>query len=302
MRHGAVIAAALVAVLFAALLIPGGQRNWVLNLVAGNGFHTVRWPPTAPQPAAPPIRVAISAMISPERTYLAYGDLFGEVAQRCGRRLELIQRPTYAQVNELLMAGLVDVAWICTGAWPDLARTHAARLAVVPVIGGRTTYQAYVIVATAGRIRAMADLRGARFAFTDPLSLTGYAFPKHLVVDLGSSPETFFAGTIFTHAHDNSIEAVRRGLVDAASVDSLVFEFMREHSPESVAGLEVIERSPPFPVPPVVVSAASSPDLLTSVETTMRALNQDAMGRGLLLALGIERFERADEAPYAGVQ
>ncbi len=251
--------------------------------------------PTSPRPA---LRVAISAMVSPERTFSTYRQLFATVAQRLGRSLELVQRPTYADVNALLEKGEVEVAWVCTGAWPALARSGGARLLVVPVVDGGTTYRAYVIVGRACTANSFADLAGCRFAFSDRLSLTGYRYPTLRATQVSQDAGSFFGETFFANSHDNAIEAVRRGLADAASVDGLVFDYLARNSPESVAGLRVIERSEPYPIPPVVVSSHLPAAEAERVAVTLLTLHQEGGARSLLAHVGIESFTRPIPEAY----
>lgn len=242
-------------------------------------------------------------MISPERTYGIYGDLFRLLAERLGRPLELKQRRTYQEVNDLVIRGEVDAAWICTGAWPELGAARAARLLAVPVVDGMTTYRA-LILSGPGRpdARALKDLRGARFAFTDPISLTGCRYPKGRLADQGERPEVFFGSTVFTHGHDRSIEAVRRGLADGASVDSLIYDFLARRSPEEVAGIRVLERSGPFPIPPLVVPAGAAEADVVRLRRELSGLKADPLGRTLLDALLIDGFAEPDERSYEGLR
>jgi hypothetical protein len=48
------------------------------------------------------LRVAVGAMISPRETATHYYALLGYIADKMGRDVELIQRRTYGQINELL--------------------------------------------------------------------------------------------------------------------------------------------------------------------------------------------------------
>ena len=150
--------------------------------------------------------------------------------------------------------------------------------------------------------RNVADLRGARFAYTDPLSLTGYLHPRRLLTDAGTAPEAFFASTFFTHGHDLSIEAVRRGIADAASVDSLVFDYLVQRSPGEVEGLRVIDRSRPYPIPPLVVPARVPAEDVVTLREALVSFGQDERGRALLHNLQIERFERPDEEAYGRLE
>ncbi len=304
MRRLAALATVLVALLFGALVVPGtGLRSAVVSAISSR--------PAAPDVSLPaplskpgePFRVAIGAMISPEQTYRFYSDLFQALAARLHRPLELKQRRTYGEVNTLVTRGEVDLAWICTGAWPILARGNAARLLAVPVVAGKSTYNALIIVGRVRpRARGLQELGGSRFAFTDPISLTGCLYPKRRIEEIGGDPERFFSSTFFSYGHDRSIEAVHRGLAAGASVDSLVFDYLAKRFPEEVEGIRVVERSAPFPIPPLVVPSGTPEARLAEIRTTLFDLIREEEGKKLLDALLVDGFVLPDESAYAGLR
>lgn len=305
MRRAAFLATLVVALLFGALLLPNSPLRQAL--VGGFG-RLPRQPSTRAATATEkspgrPLRVAVSAMISPERTYGLYGDFFKALADRLSRPLDLKQRHTYSEVNDLVLRGEVDLAWICTGAWPHLSRAGAARLLAVPRVGGRATYHALVLSGpTQPKARNLLDLRGTTFAFTDPISLTGCLYPKHRLAESGLEAETFFSSTFFTHGHDRSIEAVRRGIAAGASVDSLVYDYLSLRDPKEIAGVRVLEKSPPLPIPPLVVPANTSDAEVLLLRRELAALAADPAGRALLEELLIDDFTNADERAYEALR
>jgi len=236
------------------------------------------------------MRVAIAAMISPAQTFVHYRrlvEVLGEVMQT---PVELVQRKTYREVNQLLAEGEVEVAWICTGAWPELAAKGAARILATPQVEGKTTYRSYLVVRASSPYRTLADLRGTRIAYSDPMSLTGCRIPQQMVRELGFSPSEFFAGSFFTFSHDNSLEALGLGLADVAGVDSLVYDFIARKSPDQVRGLRVLAASRELPNPPVVAGAHVSPARQLSWQKAFLELHQHREGREVLASLGVDRF------------
>jgi phosphonate transport system substrate-binding protein len=304
MRRLSFAAASAVGLLFAALLVPGlPVRAWLLSAVTGSPPSTeARWPSRQPRPPGPPLRVAIGAMISPERTFVFYGEFFAELAQRLGRPLDLLQRRTYRETNDLIARGEADLAWICTGAWPQLRKEESARLLAVPVVGGRTSYESLLLAGPSSGAAKFEDLQGGRFAFTDPISLTGCLYPRDRISSLGHDPTSFFSSTFFTHGHDLSIEAVRKGIADGASVDSLIFDYLLRRFPSEVEGVRVIDRSPPFPIPPLVVPARMSLAEASLLKGELLALSQEAGGRSLLNELLIDGFAAPEPRAYADLK
>jgi phosphonate transport system substrate-binding protein len=266
-------------------------------------------PRTAPAPAPAPapepkLRFSVAAMLSPQGSFKAYSQLFELMAKRLGMEVEFVQRKSYREVNDLLVAGQVDAALVCTGGFVELGRAAPGKveLLAVPVVGGTTTYNAYVIVPAASPAHSLADLAGKRFAYTDELSLTGRAYAIYWLRQHKADPAKFFGGVQFTQSHDRSIEAVARGLVDGATVDSLIYEEMLRARPELGKAVRRIDTSSPFGAPPVVASTTVPAARRTAIRDALLALDRDPEGRKALAAIGFDAFVAVPKEHYDGAR
>lgn len=244
------------------------------------------------------IYVAISTMISPVETFNLYKDLIDYISSKLGVPIEFKQRKTYAEVNNLLKENKLDFAFICTGAYVQEKDELPVELLVVPVIESRPFYNAYVIVNKKSNIKTFDDLAGKSFAFTDPLSNTGYLFVVNLLKEKRTNPEKFFSKTIFTYAHDYSIQAVARNLVDGATVDGLVYNFLEHASPEKVSSTKIIMKSKDFGIPPFVVRKGMNPELKNKLKSIMLNLHNDPKGKELLSKIMIDKFIEGNDELY----
>jgi phosphonate transport system substrate-binding protein len=264
-------------------------------------------PRAAPKPPAPPgpkLRFSVAAMLSPQDSFAAYSDLFRLMALRLGMDVEFVQRKSYREVNDLLLSGQVDAAIVCTGGYLELEKRGPGRieLVAVPVVGGITTYHSYVIVPAASPARSLAELAGKRFAFTDELSLTGRGYVVERLAARRTTPASFFGSVQLTRSHDRSIEVVAKGLVDGACVDSVVFDAMVAAQPELAGALKVIDRSPPFGSPPVVVATTLPAERRAAIREALFALSRDPEGRRALAASGFEGFSPVTPSHYDGAR
>jgi len=244
------------------------------------------------------IYVAISTMISPVETFNLYKDLIDYISSKLGVPIEFKQRKTYSEVNNLLKENKLDFAFICTGAYVQEKDELPVELLVVPVIESRPFYNAYVIVNKKSNIKTFDDLAGKSFAFTDPLSNTGYLFVVNLLKEKRTNPEKFFSKTIFTYAHDYSIQAVARNLVDGATVDGLVYNFLEHTSPEKVSSTKIIMKSKDFGIPPFVVRKGMNPELKNKLKSIMLNLHNDPKGKELLSKIMIDKFIEGNDELY----
>jgi phosphonate transport system substrate-binding protein len=235
---------------------------------------------------------SVAAMLSPRSTYYAYSQLLARVGELLGVEVEFVQRRTYREVNNLMLEGRIDAALLCTGGYLALLRQAPAGTEViaVPVVGGKTTYQSFIIVPAASPAAVIQDLAGKRFAFTDELSLSGHAYAIHILRRLGQEPHRFFAQVMFTQSHDRSIDAVANGMADGAAVDSLVYENFTAQDPTRAAKIRVIDRSPPFGMIPVVAAPSLSKSMRSRLRDVLVSLHEDPAAAAALRVLRIERF------------
>ncbi len=244
------------------------------------------------------IRVAVAAILSPTGTIDSYSPFLAYLEKSLDRPVRLVQRKTYEEINDLLSEGSVDIAFICTGAYLEGIKKDIMSILVVPQINGQLTYQSFVIVQESSTLRSLEDLRGRIFAFTDPISNTGYFYPVSLLTKRGETSESFFERTIFTYSHDRSIQAVADGVADGAAVDNLILEHARRRNPELTDLIRVIRKSEKFGIPPVVIPRQLESSDKKVLERFLLDIHNHEEGRQALAALGIEKFVMPDLSLY----
>jgi phosphonate transport system substrate-binding protein len=249
-----------------------------------------------------PVKIAVAAVLSPTGNIRSYAGLVAHIGEQVGRPAELVQRRTYAEVNAMVAAGEVDLAFVCTSAYVSGHERGDMDLLVVPEIGGRRVYHSSVIVRVGSSVNSVEDLKGTAFAFTDPMSLTGRIYPTFAVQQLGESPDSFFGSTAFTYSHDRAIDAVLSGVVDAAAVDDLVLDRMILRDPRVADGLRVIDSSPDFGIPPVVVPSSTPLAVRSLYQEILLDLPDAPGGLDILESIGVDRFVVGLDKDYEGAR
>ncbi|MDQ7784773.1 MAG: phosphate/phosphite/phosphonate ABC transporter substrate-binding protein [Desulfomonilaceae bacterium] len=279
----------LICLMLILLSIAGCGRDTQHEVIDFSDTVQVARPDTSSQEGES-LKVAVSAMVSPKASFSYYRELLDYLGRKLDTRVELIQRKTYGEVNELLGKGRIDIAFICSGPYAAAKEKYGFKLLVAPEIHGSHFYQSYLIVNKSSPYRNLEDLRGKTFAFTDPDSNTGRLVPVYWLSLSGEHPEDFFGNTVFTYSHDNSIMAVSRGLVDGAAVDGLIWEYVSRTDPELTASTRVIKRSKRYGIPPVVVSPSLSRETGERIRDVFVTAHEDSVGRRILDGLKIDRF------------
>jgi len=247
-------------------------------------------PSTEEPPDGAAIRVAVAAMVSAKESVVYYHQLLDFIADQLGHKIQLIQRKTYSEINELLKNGKIDLAFICSGPYATGRQTYGFEALAVPQVRGKHSYHSYLIVNQNSSFKDLGDLRGKTFAFTDPESNTGKLVPTYWLVQQKERPKEFFSKIIYTHSHDNSIMAVATSLVDAAAVHEQIWEYFNEKNPTFTSNTRIIKKSQPFGNPPVVASKYLSSQLKADIQRLLMTMHMDPAGKKILNELMIDRF------------
>jgi phosphonate transport system substrate-binding protein len=248
------------------------------------------------------LRVAVAAMISPKETFVYYKELLDYIGTKAGYSVQLIQRKTYGEINELFLKRRIDLAFICTGPYATGKEKYGFVGLATPMVRGEPYYQSYLIVNKNSQFRKIQDLKDRIFAFTDPESNTGSLVPIYWLSEMGETPESFFRKVTYTYSHDNSILAVAKNLVGGATVDGHKWEYYNLRNPVHTSMTRVIKKSELFGGPPLVVSTLLPEQLIQQLRNIIFSMHKDPAGRKILNELMIDRFVGLKEEWYEPVR
>jgi phosphonate transport system substrate-binding protein len=243
-------------------------------------------------------KLAIASMMSPVANINAYEPFAKYLRLALHMPVKIIQKRTYLAVNNLLINNKIDLAFICTGAYVYGGLKNRVKIIAVPVINGKKTYRAYIIAHKPSKIKFVKDLKGGVFAFTEPLSNTGYEYPMRFFKNNGINPEIYFKRVMFTYNHTDSIKAVAVGIADGASVDSIVYFYTYNKYKSVRLHTKIILKSPLFPIPPIVMSDGADKRLRDEVKKILLDMSKNPKGKLILKKLGIDGFAAPDLNRY----
>lgn len=210
------------------------------------------------------------------------------LSTRLGTRVSFVTRDDYQPLHDLLSNGQIDALWTC--GYPYVRFQSQLRLLAVPLYHGQPTYQAYLIRSLGdSAVRGWADLRDKVFAYSDPLSNSGWLVAQRQLAAIGIAPRDM-KRAFFAHGHRNVAEAVAARLANAGSIDGYVWETMRQQGMKAAAQTEVIWKSPFHGFPPLVAPLGVGHLKTDALQRTLLAMAQDDAGRALLKALNLTGF------------
>ncbi|NIM42358.1 MAG: PhnD/SsuA/transferrin family substrate-binding protein [Hydrogenophaga sp.] len=216
-----------------------------------------------------------------------------------GHSVQFVQFSAYNQVVDALRAGQLEFAWLC--GYPFVLHRRDMRLVAVPQWRGRPLYQSYLIADADARVSRLDDLQGKTFAYSDPLSNSGFLYPQHLLRQQRRDPARHFGRSFFTYSHRHVVEAVAQGLAHAGAVDGYVWETLAEITPQVTARTRVILRSPDFGFPPIVAPAQGSAALSQAFLRALQAMGTHPEGQAVLQELRLDGFVAGEPALFDSI-
>jgi phosphonate transport system substrate-binding protein len=139
-----------------------------------------------------------------------FADVLGDLL---GRRVGVTMTRDYERLLDGVLVGAISVAWM-----PPLVHARAAAsgapLACVSQRNGALTYRSALLVRADSHRTQLRGLRGARAAWADPFSASGYLFPQLHLLAAGVDPRYDFADEHFHGSAARACRAVADGNAD----------------------------------------------------------------------------------------
>ncbi len=252
--------------------------------------------PATARAAGRPLRIGLTPVFLDEQAaFLEAWRAYLE--RRLGQPVEFAQRGSYREIVDLLGREKLDAAWLC--GYPYVRYERALKLVAVPLYQGKPLYRSYLIApAAAASISGLADLRGKVFAYSDPLSNSGFLYPQYRLAQMGERAEAFFSRTFFTWTHRKVVEAVAVGMAQGGAVDGYIWDTLARIRPELTEKTRVVEMSPAFGFPPLVARASLLDGEVAALRRVLLSMGENDEGRSLLGQLNLDGFTAGDRALY----
>ncbi len=248
------------------------------------------------------LRIAVGGMITPKAGFVYYRQFLDYIGEKMDIHADFVDREDYAEINELVESGEVDVAFVCGGPYVDGHDQFGMELLVAPQAYGETVYYSYIIVPKDSPIKKFEELRDKSFAFTDSLSNTGKLVPTYMLVKMNETPDSFFKRYNFTGSHDESIKVVAEGVVDGAAVDSLIWEYVDRINPELTSRTKIIVKSSPYGIPPIVVRPGLDLEIKKKLKEILLNAHKDAKGKEILKGMMVDKFVPVNDSAYDSIR
>jgi len=285
------------------------MKNILTCLMLACGLLAVQPASAAPACDDPrPLRFALVPLKNPEVQLVQYQPLIRQLEKTLGRRIEVVPSPSYGTAIEGLLGESIDLAELGPASYA-IAVSRGARIqpfATYSTANGTTpgaaaTYRSQLLVRRDHGIDKLEGLRGGTLGLSDPASTSGAILPRQAIAkQTGMPAENYFKRVIFSGSHDRSIEAVQKGLVDAAFVASSVLDEALRQGKVQPDELQVIWQSPPIPYDPFVLRERLCPALAAKIRQVF--LGDPAPLVGMFQELKISGFFPTSDEHYREIR
>lgn len=257
---------------------------------------------SAGKPAAPEMKVLRVGAIPAEdaqKTRENYKPLASYLEKKTGLPVEIFVATDYSGVIEAMRAGKLDIAMFGPFSYVLAAdKANAEAFAVEIRKGTGTSYKSIVVTHPDSGINKLEDLKGRTYAFVDPASTSGNLIPRSFYKKANIEPDKDFRNVMYAGGHDAAALAVKNRKVDAASMDDITFNNMKEKAFISDKDIKVIFQSDPIPGSPWAWRKDLPAELKTKIKTAF--MNMAKEDQAALSAYGgkVEGYADTADANY----
>jgi phosphate/phosphite/phosphonate ABC transporter binding protein len=206
---------------------------------------------------------------------------------------------SYEELLPMFASDAVDVAWLPPLVYRHLARTKLARALVVNERRGRARFSAILVANRTSPHADLTKLAGARVAWVDPWSASGYVLPRLMLFERGLARKDTFLEERFFGSHDAALRSVVTGSYDLAATFAY-FEGERrvKSGLDDVTGsdaLILVDRLGEVPNDLIATRTGLDEGLRTALADAFDAALEDEAASSLLRGtLAVERFHRGE--------
>lgn len=232
-----------------------------------------------------------------------------EFARCLGRlaKVDLAPRAfdSYDELTQAMFRGEIDLEWLPP--IPFLALADRRSIAVLASVR-KAPFRSAIIVAANSPLRRPGSLVGARAAWVDRHSASGFVLPRVKLARAGIDPATAFAAEEFHGSHDAVVQAVASGHADFGAT------WAQATPPRNITGpwsrLGALEGSVRVlsvfgSVPPDVIAARAdlAPTARKAIVASLKTIYDEKQSRWLVRdVFGTEAFYRPDLEVYGALR
>jgi phosphate/phosphite/phosphonate ABC transporter binding protein len=265
----------------------------------------------APTPGDLPVDGVLQLAYAPVATELddtSWQPIIDHLVRRLGVLIEPVPYDSYEAIVDAVALQQADLALLAPLSYV-LAKDRLPGLEplVHTLSEGKTSYSAYLFVERASPYQQLADLQGARVAFVDERSTSGFLMPYAQLLDAGLHPERDLGEMLFVGDHVGTLRAVAQGRADAAASYADVLPWASEQALAQgweMPAFRLLGAAGRIPLDALCAGPQVSSGMKQALEGELLAANtSSAVGRAFFVSSGrIVGWAESSDDQYDGVR
>lgn len=215
-----------------------------------------------------------------ESTRIGFEQLAKHLGSALKKKVSLVILKDYESMIKRTKAGEVDIGFYGPAPYVKVKETCPGLRYLATSIWkttGKLSYYSYLITRKGSGLLSLGSLKGKSFAFGSKESTAGYKYPRAWMEENGIDPEKYFSSVRFLGSHNNVLDAVANGEVDAGTVSpgplkkkimkyGNVFNRLRKFGPIPASVVAADDKIPDETIKEIVKALTSLPPAVTDVE------------------------------------
>jgi phosphate/phosphite/phosphonate ABC transporter binding protein len=219
---------------------------------------------------------------------------------RLGVPVSMTVAANYDGLGQMLARGEIDLAAFSPYGYLRAQQGGIGLRPLVTVIAdGSARSAGYVVVRDDSPVRTVEELKGARVAFVDPASTSGWLMSSALLLKKGVHPSKDLGGAAFLGSHDAVLDAVLAGTFDAGAVYQGALAMWGSRNTASVHRFRIVGKTSRMPRDVYCVrkdAPEGLADALLALLADFSTLHPD--GRTVLDPMSVNGFVRVDDSAF----
>jgi len=196
------------------------------------------------------------------------------ISQKIGCEVKVYVTTNYNAEIEAMRSGKLEL-----GEFGPLGYVLAHQVAKAEAVstfadkdGKPSTYWASIVTWPGSDVKALQDVKGKSFAYSDPASTSGHLFPAYALRKNGIDPDNDVKA-LYAGSHTASFEAIHNHKVQAGELNSQQIEAAMQRGDYKDGDVTFLWKSDPIPIDPIAIRGDLDPAFKKRLEDVVANLD-----------------------------
>ncbi len=233
--------------------------------------------------------------ISPVEVLEKFSHLAEYISKKIGKKIELKVVSDYEGAIRDIGQGTTQLCFMHPITYIMANKKFGTEALVKVITEGKSSHRSIIFTKSDSKINSLQDIKGHKFAFGDPHSVSSYISPKIMLLDAGIKLGDLLYYE-YLGSHEEVIKAVLNGTFDAGGItEDIAFKFKDK-------GIKFIKYSEDLPGFMICVSKNMPQQFKDSIESALTSLTDTTPEGSTILHMIYKHysgFEKASDTEYA---